>query len=112
VSAATCAGPGCDPALKGQQARYCGERCRKSAYRARGRVERQPSDHQKAATTSRRHSRPDPEQVAAETDAHASALAAEAERSLRRDPSRWSWRRTTEVPDHRHRIGQDQGAKP
>ncbi len=110
--ARTCAGPGCNEPLEGKQARYCSEKCRKAVYRARVQAERQPSEHQKSATTSRRRNRPDPLQVEAAAEEYARALAAEAERSLRRDPSRWSWRRTTEVPDDRHRIGQRQGAKP
>ncbi len=92
--------------------RFCSERCRKSAYRGRMRAERKPSERRKAATTSRRRSRPDPERVAAGNRRVRACVAAEAERSLRRDPSRWSRRRTTEVPDHGNRIGQDQGAKP
>jgi len=37
------------------------------------------------------------------------ALERETEVSLRRDPSRWKWRRTNEVPKHR---GTDPEAKP
>jgi hypothetical protein len=33
---------------------------------------------------------------------YAADLASETERSLRRDPKRWKWQRTAEVPDSRH----------
>lgn len=99
---ATCAGPGCQAPLTGQQARFCSERCRKAAHRDRGRAERQAPERQKAATPSRR-SRPNPERVTTDAEEYARALAAEAERSLRQDPSRWRWVRAADPDHHRTR---------
>lgn len=93
----TCAGPGCDASLAGRPAtaRYCGETCRKAAFRARARAEGQTT-----ATTGRRSSAPrvDPEQAAAAAERFARLLRAEAEASLRRDPIRWPWRRSIDTP--------------
>jgi len=92
-----CAGPGCQQALKGQQARFCSERCRKAAHRDRQRATRPaPARSRGAAQAAQRQ---------AEADEYARDLAAEAASSLRRDPERWKWRRSNETPDRRHLKG-------
>jgi hypothetical protein len=100
VTAATCAGPGCTTLLEGGPAgrRYCGARCRKAAYRDRVRATR-PAP----ARTPRTRRQP-PEHLEAAAEELARDLEREAERSLARDPGRWKWRRSSEVPDHYRRI--------
>jgi hypothetical protein len=80
--------------------------CRKSAHRARMRASRP------APVRTARALRADPVHLAAEAAEYARSLAAEAERDLKRNPERQPWRRTTEIPDRRHRTGQDRRAEP
>jgi hypothetical protein len=123
---ATCAGPSCGVSLEGRPAtaRYCGERCRKAAFRARARPSRpvpkrragasQPaagngatSETTTTTAAERRvlaslgragHDPRSPEQ-------YASALERETMVSLKQDPERWAWKRSSEVPDRRHLKG-------
>ncbi len=107
--ARTCAGPDCDVPLKGQQARYCGERCRKAAYRDRVRATRPAPAH-----TARTKRRP-PERQEAALDAFRRALEAEAERSLRSDPDRWRHAQAADPDHHRskpRRSDHDAGRQP
>lgn len=83
---------------------YCGERCRKASFRDRVRATRPaPARSRGAAQAGQRQ---------AEASEYARDLEREAARSLHRDPERWKWHRTNEVPDRRHRIGQRQEAAP
>jgi hypothetical protein len=107
---ATCAGPDCEASLSGRPAttRFCSETCRKRAHRARMQAERQT-----AATTGPRSSTPrvDPERVLAMLEAFRRALRSEAERSLKRDPSRWRWTSSADRDHPRATPGRTQGRR-
>jgi hypothetical protein len=104
VTAAVCAGPGCDLPLTGQQTRFCGDKCRKAAHRDRVRAERQTPERRNAAATNPRRPRPDPERVAAEATEYARALRAEAECDLERHPERRRYAKAADPDVHRRRV--------
>jgi hypothetical protein len=57
----------------------------------------------RSGTRGARQGQPPERQEAAAAE-FAAVLAAEAERSLERDPTRWPWQRTDAVTDNRRRI--------
>lgn len=92
-----CAAPGCDTALNGRQAHYCGERCRKAAHRERERA-RRPAPVRTART---RRQPPERQEVAAAIEQLARDLERETLISLRQDPGRWPTVQTTDLPRKR-----------
>ncbi len=95
----TCAGPDCGASLEGGPAsrRFCSTKCRKAAHRDRERATRP------AAAGAARTKRQPPEHRETAAAEYARDLERETAASLRRDPDRWAWRRTTETRDNRRR---------